>query len=327
MRVALAYDGPLDPADGGMGPDDLGAEYEDPSAIDSLLDAIGQAGHTPARLPVGVDFPVRARGLSPDLVFNVAEGIRGPMRESIVPAWLDHLRIPFTGSDGLTLAVTLDKALTKRLVAAEGVRTPACRLVSSLADLDGLDLDGPVFVKPNAEGSSMGIRARSKVSDLAELPARVEWVLRTYEQRCLVEQFVPGREFCVGILGNEDLHVLPIAEVRTGRDFYSYESKSRHDRQIVCPADVPDATAAELIDAAVKVYRAVRCRDLARLDFKLDAEGRASFIEVNPLPGLASAYSIFPIQARAGRTEYTELIATIIRLAARRGRPTEVLEP
>ena len=198
------------------------------------------------------------------------------------------------------------------------MRTQRFRRVRRPADLSGLDLSFPLFIKPNHEGSSIGIRRSSKVHSRAELDRQVVWTLETYGQDCLVEEFAPGREFCVGILGNDAPHLLPVAEVKAPGEFYCYESKSHHRKEVVCPADIPAETADELRQAGLAMYRALRCRDLARMDFRLDVAGRASFIEINPLPGLASAYSIFPVQALADGIAYDALIGRIIEHAAGR---------
>ena len=320
LRVALAYDEPPVEFTACFRPEDAGSEYEDERTIEALLEAIRRCGHEAERLALGEDFPERVRSLDPDLVFNIAEGIHGPARESIVPAWLDHLGIPYTGSDGLTLAVSLDKALAKTLAAGLGVRTPAFRRVGSEAELEGLALEYPLFVKPNGEGSSMGIRRSSLVETPEHLRRQVAWVLKTYGQDCLVEEFAPGREFCVGILGNEDPWFLPIVEVRSPGAFYSYEYKHRHRKELICPADLPEDVAAEARESSLKLYRVLRCRDFARADLKLDRHGRPSFLEINPLPGLSPYYSIFTCQARAAGMSHEELIGTIIELAHRRSR-------
>lgn len=318
MKVALAYDEPLEGDVRSSLPTDAGAEYEDAAAIQALLAAIGACGYEPVPLAFGEDFAARARHVAPDLVFNIAEGVRGPMRESVVPAWLDHLGIPYTGSDGLTLALTLDKAWTKDIVSAMGVRTPRFRRLGRGQGPGQIDLPLPLFVKPNGEGSSMGIRRSSKVETHADLERQVAWTLETYQQDCLVEEFAPGREFCVGILGNSDPHVLPVAEVKAPGEFYSYESKSCHQKEVICPADIPTQTKQQLQQIGLAVYRALRCRDLARVDFKIDSAGQASFLEINPLPGLASTYSIFPVQAGADGITYAGLIGCIIDHALQR---------
>ena len=318
MRVALAYDRPL-PARAGDGrPEDLGAEYEDATAIGGLLASIAANGHEAVELVLDEQFVDRVTASEPDLVFNIAEGVRGPTRESIVPAWLDHIGVPYTGSDGLTLALTLDKALTKSVVSERGLATPAFRRISRIDEVGAIDLDFPLFVKPNAEGSSMGIRRTSKVATRQELERQVAWVLDTYHEDCLVEQFAPGPEYGVGILGNDPPEVLPIVEVRSSGDFYSYEDKHCHQKELVCPAVMPDELADEMRRAGLEVYRALRCRDFARMDFKIDAAGRPSFLEINPLPGLAAEYGVYVCQARAAGIDHAALIGRIIDCAMER---------
>lgn len=318
MRVALAYDEPVEADPTSKLPEDYAAEFEDSRTIEALLKAIRACGHEAAGIVVSEEFPTRVRQYGPDLVFNIAEGLRGPARESIVPGWLDQLNICYTGSDGLTLALSLDKALTKTLAATRGVRTPVFQRVRNEADLAALDMPFPLFVKPNGEGSSMGIRRRSHVETPEALADQVDWVLRTYEEDCLVETFVPGREFCVGILANGGPECLPIAEIRAAGQFYSYEDKHEHRKQLICPADVPENLADEMRRMALMVFETLRCRDLARVDFKLDADGRPTFLEINPLPGLSPYYSIFPSQARASGISFEEMIGRIIEAARKR---------
>jgi len=318
LKVLLVYDEAQRVLPGRAAPEDFGAEYESEATIQGLLDAIRACGHQAMGAAFGEDFPQCVRQVDPDLVFNIAEGVRGPARESIAPAWLDHLGVPYTGSDGLALAVSLDKALCKTLVTPLGVRTPDFKRVAALSDVEGVEWRFPLFVKPNAEGSSMGVRYSSKVETPEELARQVQWVLQEYRQDCLVEEFAPGREFCVGLLGNDELQVLPIVEIRSRGDFYAYEDKHAHRKQLVCPADVPCRAGEQMRAIAVEVFRALRCRDLARVDFKLDDAGDPLFLEINPLPGLSSQYSIFPVQARAAGYTYEGLIGHIVELAVQR---------
>ncbi len=317
VTVALAYDEVPDPGLAASLPEDCGAEFEDPQTIQALLRAIRACGHDTVEVPLGIDFPQRIRDIGPDLVFNIAEGLQGPARESIVPAWLDHLGIAYTGSDGLSLALSLDKVLTKTLVGARGVRTPAFRRIRSEGDLSEIDMPFPLFVKPNAEGSSMGIRHGSRVENSQTLAEQVRRILQTYKN-CLVESFAPGREFCVGILGNEQPQILPIAEVLTDGSFYSYEEKHAHRKELICPAAVPQELADEMRNMALTVFETLGCRDLSRVDFKLDASGQPTFLEINPLPGLSPYYGIFPRQAKAAGISYDNMIGRIIEIALRR---------
>lgn len=315
MKIALVYDEPMIASEHESLPEDIGAEFESVSAIEGLSQALEVNDHEVVHLPFSGDFFTTVKTISPDLVFNIAEGIRGPGRESIVPAWLDHLEIPYTGSDGLTLAVTLDKSLTKTIVSSLGIYTPAYKRINSLSDLAQINLEFPLFIKPNAEGSSMGIRHSSMVTSQADLERQVAWVLDEYRQDCLIEEFVPGREFCVAILGNDDPQILPIAEIINPGDFYSYEEKSQHHKRVQCPADITDEIHYRMTEAALAIYHVLWCRDLARLDFKFDSNGSPAFLEINPLPGLARDYGIFPFQARAADMSYDQLIEKVVQLA------------
>jgi len=309
MKVVLVYDEPPGPEVAREPlPEDSGAEYESKRTIEVLLQAIRACGHEAVGISLSEDFPRQIRRLEPDLVFNIAEGVRGPARESIVPAWLDHLGIPYTGSDGLTLAMSLDKALTKTLASAGGLRTPAFARVHRIEDLDNLELKFPLFVKPNAEGSSMGIRYTSRVETRDQLQGRVAWILESYKQDCLVEEFAPGREFCLGIIGNEKPRLLPVVEIRSHRNFYPYEEKHNHQKELICPAEIPENLADELRGMGLKIFTVLACRDLARVDFKLDNDGRPTFLEINPLPGLSPDYGIFPYQAAAVGISHQQLI-------------------
>lgn len=320
MRVALVYDEPGAWPGRSQQPGDFGAEYEDERTIRALLEAIGACGHEALAVTLGRDFGQEISQVEPDLVFNIAEGVRGSARESLAPAVLDQLDIGYTGSDGLTLAVSLDKGLTKTLAMGMGVRTPAFCVVRSETELGNVDLGCPVFVKPNAEGSSMGIDEGSRVETAEDLRERVRYVLGEYQEDCLVEAFAPGREFCVGIIGNGQPEVLPVAEVQTETAFYTYREKSQHHKELICPAEVAEETAEEMRDMAVAVFTGLRCRDLARVDFRLDDQGRPTFLEINPLPGLSPYYSIFPCQAKAAGISYEDLIGRIIEAAVSRQR-------
>ncbi len=321
MKIILVYDDIGEFGQKSSGMVDCTAEFESPETIEALLAAMRTVGHEARGLPLGIDFPQRIHDLRPDLVFNIAEGIRGSGRESLVPAWLDHLDIPYTGSDALTLAVSLDKTLTKTLVAAHGVRTPAFRRITHQQDLADLSLHFPIFVKPNAQGTSMGIRRSSCVTTPAELEHQVTWVLANYDGDCLVEEYAPGREFYVAILGNTDPQILPVAEVNSEADFLSWEDKKPdhgYRVDLICPARIPTKLTEEMRDVALHIFRATNCRDLARVDFRMDQDGCPTFMEINPLPGLSPSSSMFTIQAEAAGWRYEELIGHIIELAVDR---------
>lgn len=319
MKVSLVYDEPVAAGAAMDGlPDDIGREFEDADTVAALLDAIAVCGHEPAKVPLDADFFVRIRDAKPDLVFNISEGLRGRAREAMVPAWLDHLGIPCTGSDGLTLAISLDKALTKELAAAHGVRTPPFRRVSGMADLAGFDVPFPVFVKPNAEGSNMGVWASSLVRDVEELSVRVERILTNYGD-CLVERFAPGRELCVGLLGNGAVDVLAVAEVCIDDGFYAQAEAPLRHKKMLCPVSVPAETIDDMVRMTKTVFEVLRCRDLMRADFMLDDEGLPTFLEANPLPSLSPAKAVYPLQSKVSGLGYEELIGRVIDAALARG--------
>jgi len=319
MNILIVYDSKKSVSKTGYLPEDFGAEYDDESVVCRIVEALKAGGHPAGRLCLAEDFVERILSIQPDIVFNIAEGVRGRGRESLVPAWLDHIGVTYTGSDAVALGISLDKALSKRIAISLGVNTPPFMVIETLEDLENdISLEYPIFVKPVAEGSSMGIREGSLVETEIELKERVGWVLSRYRDGCLIEEFAPGREFCVGILGNRSRKVLPTVEVKTAGGFYSYEHKSIHKKELICPASTADAMEQEMADMAQKVYSALGCRDLARVDFKLDRESKPAFLEINPLPGLADEYSIFPEQARAAGMSYTNLINHILDLAVER---------
>lgn len=310
--------------------EDAAAECEEKETVESIVQALRSGGHTVKEFPYGSGLLRQLEEERPDIVFNVAEGWSGRNREALVPAILEFLGIPYTGSDPLTLGLALDKVAAKRIVLAGGVPTPRFFEVTSLEDLAALERAGlcyPLFAKPAWEGSSKGVRGRSLLETPAALKAQVEWLLRTYRQPVLVEEFLPGREFSVGLLGNGELTVFPIIEVLPGEELaqelggrnfvYSYEVKSGNRERFCCPAPLTEKEKEEVIAVAVRSYRLLGCRDLARIDLRCDAAGKPHFLEANPLPGL-SKVSLFPLQVMAAGLSFEELINAILEVALER---------
>lgn len=308
----------------GSHPPDLAAECEEESTVERLAMALSRIADQVVLLPHTSDLLQRLEDTRPDLVFNIAEGWTGRNRESLIPALLELLAIPYTGSDALSLGIALDKAVAKRVVTTSGIPTPLWFKACSRHDIEDLGMMYPLFVKPVFEGSSKGIRGLSKVSNQAELAERVEWIVAEYAQPALIEDFLPGREFTVGILGNGQPHVLPIMEVCPGNresadaDFvYCFETKSGNLERFKIPAPIPESLANELRSIALGVFEALECRDVARVDIRLDAEGKPNFLEVNPLPGLSSV-SLLPLQAQAAGLSFDDLVERIAASAMRR---------
>lgn len=324
MRVGLAYNvRPADPPD--HLPVDAFEEYDSEATVAHICDALSALGHEVSRLNAGPGILDAVRERRPDIVFNIAEGEGGRCREAHVPALLEMLGIPYVGSDPLTLCVTLDKPVAKRLVASEGLPTPRFRTVRPGEELRDLDLTYPVIVKPACEGSSKGVRLSSRAASLRAAREMVSFVTGTYGQEAIVEEFVAGPEVTVGILGNGNARVVGVMEIRPKRmpneEFvYSLEVKRDWENQVeyLCPPSLPPETVAEIERCALGAYRALGCRDFGRIDFRVDAGGVPQFLECNPLPGLSPGYGDLPIMAERNGLPYVGLIAEILSHAVSR---------
>ncbi|MCL1805846.1 MAG: ATP-grasp domain-containing protein [Clostridiales bacterium] len=318
------------------GPPDAQAEYDDPDTIQAIKSALESAGCRVELYEAEEDFPAQIAARRPDIVFNVAEGRRGRGREAHVPAILSFLGVPYVGSDEAAMCLALDKALTKRLLSTWGIRTPKFAVfrkgsplsaddIASVGDCLGSGAVGwPVIVKPNEEGSGKGITDVSVVPDATALREAVEEMIRVYEQDALVEEYIPGREFTVGLLGNgAGTKVFAPMEVLfndKGRSVYSYEVKRDFKRHVsyACPPDISAGLRAEMEGAARLAYDALGCRDFARADFRLSPGGSLYFIEINPLPGLAPGYSDYPMLAGFCGVGYNSLIEGVLKCALAR---------
>ena len=304
------------------------AEFDSQATVNALCEAVGQAGFEAVPLEARPDLPSQLADI--DVAFNIAEGRRGRYRESQIPALLELLDIPFTGSEAGSLAVCHDKALAKRLVQQAGVSTARFQVVDS--PRQKVDMDFPLLVKPVAEGSSKGVALRSVVTDAESLKEAVKDVLNRYSQPALVEEFLSGREFTVGILGERRLKVLPILEIEFHSELehpiYSFEHKQGNDGEVrfVVPANVDKTLQKRLEQAAKSSFRALGCRDVARIDFRMDAQGEINFIECNPLPGLTPDFSDLCVIGKAAGMEYPDLVAQILKPAIRRYQTKKMLQ-
>lgn len=266
--------------------------------------------------------------VQPEIVFNIAEGMNGVSREAQVPAMLEMLGIPYTGSDPVTLGICLDKSRAKEILSYHKIPTPSFFVVSSLGELSQVQVSLPAIVKPLHEGSSKGIFNSSVVRTERELEGQVEKIIVEYDEPALVEQFLPGREFTVALLGNEpNVEVLPIVEIRFDslpegvNRIYSYEAKwiwDQVDHPIdvhECPAKLSPSLQAQIEDLCRRAYRALRCRDWCRIDVRLDSGGRPHIIELNPLPGILpnpQEHSCFPQAVRAAGLSYNAMIQRVL---------------
>ena len=306
-------------------PIDQWEEFDSEETVDAIKAVLEKEGHEVFKLGGDPRLIDRLRETPVDMVFNIAEGVQGRSREAHIPALLEFLNIPYTGSDPLTLAVTLDKSMAKRIVMSEGVPTPGFRKVVTMEDLRALDLRYPLFVKPCYEGSSKGVRLDSKILDARTLESKMRWLLDNYGPPILIEEFVSGPEFTVGILGNENPTVLGVMQIEIkgispSESIYSIEIKREWEEKVRyhCPPSVPEKLQKRIETVALGAYRALDCRDVSRVDLRVGEDGTPYFLEVNPLPGLSPAYGDLPIMAKCMGWEYDRLVRTIFHHALQR---------
>jgi D-alanine-D-alanine ligase len=318
MRIGIAYDLREDYRALGMSEEET-AEFDAIETIDAIDDVLSDMGYEVARIGnVQALIGKLAAGERWDAVFNFCEGIRGSAREAQVPSILDVYGIPYVFSDALTMAVTLEKSTAKRIARDQGVPTADFALIEKPADIAKVDLPFPLFLKPVAEGSGKGVNARSKVDDKKALSAVARELLRKFKQPVLVETFLPGREFTVGITGTgEDARVLGSTEIvpKAGwvGDGYGFENKDAgwEDRvETVRASHLPQAKAAGAV--ALAAWRALRCRDGGRVDIRCDAHGKPHFIEVNPIAGLRPNHSDLCFIAQYEGVSYPQLLGRIM---------------
>ncbi len=300
------------------------AEYESEETIQelsNLLSEIGQVIHLPWNKEIFNDLKTK----NPDIVFNITESWGSRNRESFIPNICEILDIPCTGSDGVALGVSLDKALTKHIARSIGIRTPDFFKIETVKKLNQLinerELKYPFFIKPNNEGSSMGVRITSCVNSDKQLIKEARYLLEKFKSPVLIEKFLSGREFAVALLGNKNQEIFPVAEIMVDQGrfpFYSYEFKDKHKKTVGCPAQINDKTKNMMIRDTRKIFKALGCRDIGRADFKMDKQGKPHFVEINPLPGLSPFYSIYPLQAKKHGLELKEVIEKMLKEALKR---------
>lgn len=316
MRIGLTYDlRDVYLAEGYS--EEETAEFDRADTIDALEAAIRALGHETDRIGRLQDLVRRlAAGDRWDFVFNIAEGLHGSGREAQVPALLDAYGIPYTFSDPLGLCVTLDKSVAKRMVRDAGLPTPAFAVVNALEEAAHVDLPYPLFAKPVREGTGKGITPASKITSKEQLKEVCAGLLETFRQPVLLETFLPGREFTVGILGTgKTTRAIGVMEVvlreNADADVYSYANKEWCEDRVIYRL-VDDEEAREAARVAVESWRVLGCRDAGRIDCRSDASGQPHFLEANPLAGLHPHHSDLPILCTLVGISYEELIGTIL---------------
>ncbi|MEO8701531.1 MAG: ATP-grasp domain-containing protein [Kofleriaceae bacterium] len=295
------------------------AEWDPPETIIAIANALARQGHIVVHLEATPDLPRVLAEADVDMIFNIAEGVEGRNREGQVPALCELLGIPYTGSDSATLAIALDKALAKKVLLQHDILTPKFQLMESARERLSPDMKFPLIVKPNAEGSSKGIGSTSVVDTEEELRAAVKVCVERYRQPALVEEYIAGREFTVGLLGDKRPRVLPPMEIQfkkkdNPRPVYDYGVKQEWEEYVYyeCPAKLTESEQKAMEKIARATFWALDCRDVARVDLRMDADGRIYVLEVNPLPGLTPGYSDLVLIAQAVGMEYDQLIAEIM---------------
>jgi D-alanine-D-alanine ligase len=340
LRVALLYNLKSNVAVSRDAPEDALAEYDSEETAEGLRSVLESGGHEVIPLEGDESLLDSIRQVKPDICFNICEGLRGDSRESHVPALLEMLGIPYTASKVLTHAISLDKVATKRIWRDCGLPTAPFQAFNRGDDPLDPSLTFPLFVKPSREGTGMGINERSVVRDERALREQVQWVIRAYRQPALVEAFLPGREFTVGLFGNtlapgeqplsdlydsDGFHVVPVMEIDVShlsekdRLYTGYiKSEMPLGPKYLCPAPISTELEQRLRQLAVRAFEAIGGLDVSRVDFRMGAEGQPYLLEINTLPGMNPTYSDIVLAARGENLAYDTLILEILRLAARR---------
>jgi D-alanine-D-alanine ligase len=322
MLIGLTYDLRSDYLKEGYTEEET-AEFDRESTVEGFEVALQKLGHTTNRIGHIRHLTARlAKGDGWDLVFNICEGMYGIGREAQVPALLDAFCIPYTFSDALVLSLTLHKGMTKRVIRDAGIATPDFAVIHTPADIKDIRLPYPLFVKPNSEGSGKGISFKSKSNTIEELEISCAEQWKITQQPLLVETYLPGREFTVGILGTgEDSFAVGCMEIifnkQADDQIYSYFIKTNYEDYVKYA--IPEKEIADpCVALALKSWKVLECRDAGRVDIRLDQNGIPNFIEVNPLAGLNEEHSDLPILARMNGYDYDFIIRTIIDSAKKR---------
>ena len=322
--IGITYDLKSDWQRNSDDPADINAEFDKPETVRRVVTALERGGHTVRRIGNIHSLLAQMDNLDVDIVFNMCEGMSGRNRESQVPIMLEMKGIPFVGGDALTLGITLDKVVAKKLFISEGIPTPRFFEANKGDDLEQINVIGfPLMVKTRHEGSSKGISKQSRVEDINGLKTQADMINNTYGQPALVEEFIRGEEFTVAVLGNDAPQAMPVVQVsidgnvRLGDEFYTHDRIASDSLQYVCPANIPDELTTRIKGLAVRVYQCVGCRDFGRVDFRVDNRGNPYVLEINPLPSL-DVQDVFNIFPNVFGSNYDEIINKVVDFALKR---------
>ncbi|MFA5334226.1 MAG: ATP-grasp domain-containing protein [Candidatus Omnitrophota bacterium] len=325
LLVGFTFD--LKTGDDRAVPHDLWAEHDDPVTISSVEAALKAGGHNVVRIGGSKELLKKLRRLKCDIVFNIAEGVSGRNRESEVPVLLDTADIPYTGPDALALSVALDKSAAKKILKYHGVPVPGSFEITKKGEVcvpRGVDF--PFIVKPRYEGSAKGIRADSVVGDVRALKRRAACIVECYRQPALVEEFIDGWEFTVGVIGNGRLSALPVVQrhvdKRTGLSSHVLKKCGRKPGMSACREllEIGPALEDRIRELAVKAFLGLECRDFARFDFRVSSKNKNKdiyMLEANPLPSLAKD-DYFAMVAELEGITYEDMINRMFAAALER---------
>jgi D-alanine-D-alanine ligase len=324
------------------GPEDAGAEFDKKETIDAIRAAIESDGHNTVFIPADINLPNTLRSVVPDICFNISEGTGGDGREAQAPAVFEMMHVPYTASRVTSNAIALDKTLTKRIWRDCGL--PVAPFQEFATGYEAIDstLRYPMFVKPAREGTGMGMGSKSVCYNSRQLRERVLWVINKYNQPALVEEYLAGREFTVGVLGRPDgipyslhpeyyqsdgFHRMPVLEVDNSHSVtpgvYGHDAKTLVVGEagvpdFICPAHISTAFAKTLQNLAIRGHQAIGALDVSRIDFRCDGAGKPYLLEINSLPGLSPGFSDLCVIANAEGVSYKDLILEILYLGASR---------
>ncbi len=309
------------------------AEFDNQETIDAITKVMTELGHTVEHFNVSQPVYLTVRGLEnyqPDLIFNTAEGKRGRCRESFYPALFEELGFPYSGSDAYTLAVTLDKHLTKLLLKKHHIPMPNWQFIQDIADLDLHKLRLPVIIKPNFEGSSKGITQESIAETIEIAKIKATEMLNQYQSGILVEEYITGKDITVpflegvsnkydGILGTVEYVITPIVNLNRKYPIYDYDLKGKYSNHVTVstPANISEEISQKIFQIAQKIFQIFNCRDLGRIDFRLSDDGIPYFLEINALPSLEPGAGIY-VSAELVGLDFAGVINAIIQSAIQR---------
>lgn len=303
MKIGLTYDLKTDWVKQDTDPADMNAEFDKPETVDMIVAAIESGGHRVTKIGNIQNLMKRAGSLGVDFVYNMCEGRGGRNRESQAPMILEMNKIPYFGADALSIGITLDKIMAKKVFMGQNIPTPRYFQALWTDDLEKVNTIGfPLIVKTKHEGSSKGIHKDSRVENTEALRKGVEFINRVYDQPALVEEFIAGREFTVPVLGNKNPIAMPVVQVCIDGDLELNDRFYTNDRiysaalKYLCPAKITAELTKEIQELAVRVFKAVDCRDLGRIDFRVNKQGKPYVLEINPLPTMdkEDVFHVFP---------------------------------